>query len=277
MRRPVTFESRGLRLAGILAVPDRFNGRGVALVHGWSGYRIGPHRILTRTARRLNDAGFATLHFDLRGRGDSQGEYDHTDLDMMIEDTLNAARFLRAETGCGDAALLGICSGANVAIGAATLDHAISSVVAWSALTFQKQVTGRQRAASRRGALLTYLRKLFQLETWRKILTGRVNYRLVRRAVKGDGPAKGERNLKDSSRDILAELASYPGRILFIHGSKDAEGMVGREHFQEFFAGAEARAEFHLIEGANHSFYSLAWEREIVDRSIAFLSGRPER
>ena len=272
MREVVTFTSGGLRLAGILGRPDANAGNGVVLVHGWSGYRIGPHRILARTARRLNAAGFATLHFDLRGRGDSAGDYDETDLDMMNEDTVAAAQALKERAGCGTVALLGICSGANVALGAATLDRSLAPVVAWSALPFQKQVTAKQRGARRRGALTSYARKLFRRETWRKLVAGRVNYKLVRKAVRGsDAVTRQGRNLKDSRRDILAELADYPGRVLFIHGSKDAEGMAGREHFQAFFADRPGQAEFHLVEGANHSFYSLAWEREIVDRSLAFL------
>ena len=272
MREVVTFTSDGLRLAGIHGKPKGDTPKGVVLVHGWSGYRIGPHRILARTARRLNEAGFATLHFDLRGRGDSEGEYGDTDLDMMIADTVAAARVLKERAGCGAVALLGICSGANVALGAATLDNSLAPVVAWSALPFQRQVTARQRGARRRGALATYAHKLFRWETWRKLITGRVNFKLVRKAVQGsDAVSREGRNLKDSRRDVLAELSDYPGRVLFVHGSKDAEGMAGREHFQAFFADRPRRAAFHLVEGANHSYYSLAWEREIVDRSLAFL------
>jgi len=272
--KAVTFESDGARLVGILAEPDAPPARGgVVLVHGWSGYRIGPHRILVRTARRLNQAGYATLHFDLRGRGDSQGDYAQVDLDMMISDTLRAAELLRSRTACPELVLLGICSGANVALGAATIDKSISRVVAWSALPFQKQAGREQRTARRRAHALAYLRKAFRPETWRKLLAGRVHFELVRRALKGDAPVQGARNLKDSSRDILAELADYPGRILFIHGSKDAEGMVGRDHFTAFCAERGVAAEFHLIEGANHSFYSLHWEQELLDRTIAFLAG----
>ena len=149
--RPVTFDSDGCRLFGVLGAPEgEANGQGVVLVHGWSGYRIGPHRILVRTARRLNAAGYATLHFDLRGRGDSEGDYDDVDLDMMIADARHAVAFLREQGDCESVSLLGICSGANVALGAATLDTTIRHVIAWSALPFQKQASTRQHTARRR-------------------------------------------------------------------------------------------------------------------------------
>ena len=51
----MTFESAGLRVYGMLGLPDRAEPgrRAVILLHGWSGYRIGPHRMLVRMARRF--------------------------------------------------------------------------------------------------------------------------------------------------------------------------------------------------------------------------------
>lgn len=272
--KPVVFDSGGTRLVGILGEPPSgaASGIGVVLAHGWSGYRIGPHRILTRTARRLNEAGYVTLHFDLRGRGDSGGEYASTDLDMMIADANRAAEFLREEAGCAQVCLLGICSGANVCLGAATLDKAVKAVAAWSALPFQKQAGAKQAAARRKGNLAAYARKLLRPSTWLKIVRGRVHYGMVGKALKGsDAAESGGRNLKDSERDILAELADYPGKLFFVHGDKDAEGMAGREHFQEFCKENNLQAGFYLVEGANHSFYSLKWEDDIVERTIRFF------
>ncbi|HRU06930.1 MAG TPA: hypothetical protein P5137_14285, partial [Candidatus Brocadiia bacterium] len=70
----------------------------------------------------------------------------------------------------------------------------------------------------------------------------------------------------------LEELAACPARILFIHGSKDPEGMAGREHFMDFYQRRRLAADWHLVEGANHSYYSLAWENEIVERSLRFFA-----
>lgn len=276
MSRPLTFQSEGARLSGIFAGPETEpKHAAVVLVHGWSGYRIGPHRMLLRTARCLNRAGYATLHFDLRGRGDSEGDYATTDLDMMIRDTMEAIRAAQRESTCDKVWLLGICSGANVAIGAATLSPGVCGVVAWSALPYQKHVTHEQQSARRQANLMEYVRKAFRLQTWKKVIAGRVNYRLVRSALRGsDAVRSGDRNLKESARDIMSDLKSYRGRILFVHGSKDPEGMVGRQHFMEFHEHHGLEARFHLVEGANHSYYSLAWESAIVEASLAFMEER---
>ena len=117
MESPVTFTNEGSNLFGLLHQPDGAAPRmGAVLLHGWSSCRMGPHRILVETARRLAGLGVAALRFDHRGRGDSEGDDDSADLDGMISDALAAADFLRERTGVRDLAMIGICSGGNVAL-----------------------------------------------------------------------------------------------------------------------------------------------------------------
>jgi hypothetical protein len=223
-------------------------------------------------ARAFNQAGVATLRFDLRGRGDSEGDPFETDLDGMISDTCRAARFLGEKTGVQNVALLGICSGANAAIGAATLMPEIKELILWSILTFQPQKK-RTDALRRTGHYgLGYAAKLFRGQTWRKLLTGRINFRMVGRVLFGNrGAAKEERNRKDSKRDIMAEFGRFRGRALFIHGSRDPEAPGAREAFQRFCPAHSIPCEFILLEGSNHNFHSAKWKSEVMRRSISWL------
>ena len=275
MERPVGFQSGQHALLGILGRPSRPEpgGRGVVLIHGWGGYRIGPHRILVHTARRLMREGCHTLRFDLRGRGDSEGDAEKASLDDMIEDTLAATDFLLAETRAKRVALLGICSGSNVAIGAATLrPDALGELVLWSVLPFQPERKARQR---RRRALYYaggYLRKALRPGTWKRLFRGEVNVRMVGRAIAGEKrPSAGQRNLRDSARDIMAAFEEFQGRALFITGTKDPEGMEGRELFNELHRAGKLNAEFHLVEGATHSFYAQAHEKAVIERTVTWL------
>jgi uncharacterized protein len=276
--RPVSFDSDGLRLFGVLGLPDGSPKSGLVLIHGWSGYRIGPNRILVQAARAFNNAGVATLRFDLRGRGESEGDMMQTDLDGMIADACRAVDVLIAEVTLTDVGLLGMCSGANVAIGAGTLRSDVRNLLLWSVFTFQPQRkrTDDVKRTGRHAA--TYFRKMFRLATWGKLVRGRVNFRMVGRVLaKGDAAMQGQRNLKDSSRDIMAEFAQFKGRCLFIHGSRDAEAQGAREVFQEFCPLHDIPAEFALIEGANHNFHSAKWKSEVIARSIDWcLSRTPE-
>ena len=276
MERPVGFQSGQHALLGILGRPSRPEpgGRGVVLIHGWGGYRIGPHRILVHTARRLMAEGYHTLRFDLPGRGDSEGAAEKTCLDDMIQGALAAADFLSRETAVKSVTLLGICSGANVAIGAATRrPGALQELVLWSALPFQPQQRARQRRRRAWFYLGRYARKMLRAETWKRLVRGDVNLRMVGRAVAGEKrPAAGEANLKDSSRDIMSAFSAFTGRSLFITGAKDPEGMEGRELFDRHGRANGLDAEFHLVAGATHSFYDPAHESEVIERTMSWLT-----
>ena len=84
----------------------------------------------------------------------------------------------------------------------------------------------------------------------------------------------GRRNLKDSKRDIQAELAAFSGRALFVHGAADAEGLSGwREVLGPFLA---ANRVDHLqveVPGADHDYHSLSAKRRVIGAAADFLTG----
>lgn len=275
MERPVSFQSGGARLFGTLGDPDSAAPKqGIVIIHGWSGYRIGPHRILVAAARAFNESGAATLRFDLRGRGDSEGDPFDVGLDDMIDDALAAIDFLKNETGCERVGLLGMCSGSNVAIGTATLNPEIRDLILWSILTFQTHKKAGDSA--RRGGrfAVEYARKIFRADTWRKLFRGAINFKMISKVIFGGEPKaqQGERNLKDSKRDIVSEFEKWRGSCLFIHGDKDPEAPGARDVFMELCASQDnIRAEFDLVEGANHNFHSAEWKSRVIKRSIEWF------
>jgi pimeloyl-ACP methyl ester carboxylesterase len=284
MERPVSFESDVL-LRGVLNAPD---GAVVAVVfsHGWSGYRCGPHRMFVNAARRFAEAGIASLRFDFRGRGDSAGDAAATDLDGMIADLLAAAEFVRSETGIERIYPLGLCSGGNVALGAAATarGHApearsaeggtgFAGLVLWSTPLFTPQKPKGDRARRRAFFIADYAKKLFRRETWAKLVRGKIDFRGVARTVKGREAPEG-RNPKDSRRDIMADLAGFRGRALFIYGSRDDEAIGAPETYAAFCKEHGIPAAFHTVDGANHSYYSVAWEREVIETTLDWLQAR---
>ena len=247
---------------------------GVVFVHGWSGYGIGPHRMFVNAARKLTPGGFHCLRVDLRGRGDSLGDERTADLDGMIDDVLAGVKLLRANA-VRDVFLLGICSGGNVSLGAASLDKSIAGLALWSTplfAPFKKKTEELRRTGF---FLVNYFRKLFRRETWAKLFSGNINFRLITRILMGRGrgspkPA-GERNPKDSLHDIMTELKGYRGRALFIYGSADDEAAGAPEFYRTYCDANSIPCTFHTINGANHSFYSLDWEREVIEHTAAWL------
>src|SRR5271155_4010986 len=74
VRRPVSFYSEGSRIAADLFLPADFEpGQkrpGIVLCHGFTGVR---QLMLPEYAQRFAEAGYASLIFDYRGFGDSEG------------------------------------------------------------------------------------------------------------------------------------------------------------------------------------------------------------
>ena len=245
----------------------------VITLHGWGGYRIGPHRFMVKLCRALAGAGMSSLRFDFRGRGDSTGSVQAATLDTMIEDTCRAIEFARTRAADSRITLWGICSGGNVAIGAATLKDEVRHLVLLSTLPFIPQKKSGEKIARTTEQAGSYVRKLFRLATWKKLVTGAVNFSGVRKALFGHygKPEDTRRDPKDSARDIMAAFANYKGAAHFIYGGADREAAEAREHYAAFTAGHRIPATFEIIEGSNHDFYSLAWEERIIRETIGWV------
>lgn len=276
--------ARGERLVGVwhastveIPVPtSRADTRAtIVMLHGWSGYRTGPHQMLARAAREFAARGHGVLRFDFAGRGDSEGDAQTATLATMADDARAALAWCAAR-GHNDIVLLGLCSGCEVAFPVA--DEAnVKALALWSAPVFaagQGDEIARNRKRSEN--LKTYARKALQPATWRKILTGRVDVAGVQRAASGGG-GEAVRNTEDGSVGNLprgwraqgiAAFEKFRGPRLLVYGSADPTMPAALEWQRTH--GKSATSE-HFIEGANHSFYGLQWELEVVETTARWL------
>ena len=98
MRKPVTFYSEGVKLAGDLYLPDELarGGKraGIALCHGYTGVR---NIYLPDNARALNAVGYVVLNFDYKGWGDSEGPKTRLAPYSRVADVQAALTFLAAQ------------------------------------------------------------------------------------------------------------------------------------------------------------------------------------
>lgn len=115
------------RLVGILTLPSAMEPRLVlGLVNSGFIPRSGPFRVYTQLARRLAEAGVATLRFDLGGLGDSAVGTEG-DLRSRTQADLRAAvDTIKTALPGVPVALGGICSGAEDAFRYAETDERVS-------------------------------------------------------------------------------------------------------------------------------------------------------
>ena len=267
----------GERLIGVwTSATEKELARGtIVMLHGWSGYRTGPHLMLSRAAREFATCGHSVLRFDFAGRGDSEGDADGTSLATMAEDTRAALHFC-AERGDDRIILLGLCSGCEVAFAVAG-DLGVQALVLWSAPVFaagQGDEVARKR--KRIENLASYASKALKPATWRKILTGRVDMAGVQRAASGGG-GETARNSEDGAvgnlprgwRALAIEnFKKFRGPRFLVYGTADPTVTTALQWHRKH---GHNEPDEHMVAGANHSFYGLAWEREVIDTTMRWL------
>lgn len=104
----------GLRLAGSLVQPGQPADCAVVLVHG-GGVTREEGGFFTRLAAGLAAAGVASLRYDLRGHGESEGTQQDSPLTAHLNDIRVALAHLRDSTGASRMSLLGTSFGGGLA------------------------------------------------------------------------------------------------------------------------------------------------------------------
>jgi uncharacterized protein len=253
MENLVEFRNRrGKLLRGMIHRPNLLSrGRrvpGVVFFHGFTGDRMESHWIFIKCARALALQGIASLRFDFYGSGESEGEFREMTLAGEIADALAAVSFLRRQKGIDPdrIALCGLSMGGAVAACAA------------------------QRARARALAL------------WSAVADTRIFLNLARSLARPfPGPS---RNLEYDAREVSSRflkevvkvkpvqaIARYRGPTLIIHG--DADDSVPCAHAEMFFRASPAPIkEKFILGGADHTFTSIAWERQVMDWTLDWFA-----
>lgn len=99
MEQFAQFAVSGQRLYGMLHIPDgdkpASGWPSVVVLHGFTGNRGGDHRLLPLLSRFLAARGVASLRFDFRGSGESEGDFAEMTVAREVEDVEAASRYVR--------------------------------------------------------------------------------------------------------------------------------------------------------------------------------------
>ncbi|GAB4160481.1 MAG: hypothetical protein Kow00107_08540 [Planctomycetota bacterium] len=263
---PVVFRgSKKRKLVGVLRLPPGAKA-GLVTVHGWGAGRMGPTNMLSDICSRFASEGFATLNFDLSGRGDSEGSAEEVTIDDMMADTKAAVEELKGR-GISKVCLFGLCSGGNAALGAVALGAEVDSVVAVSTLPFVPIEITSAKAKKTASFARGYFLKLFRAETWRKLFSGRISFKGVWRTLFGHASkssVRSERVLKDTKLQLPAMLKGFRGKLCHIYGSADPDSKPAGEWFEREYEAIGLKAEFLVLDRANHNFYSIEMRERIA-------------
>jgi exosortase A-associated hydrolase 2 len=151
----VTIAGEGGALHGILRTPEAPTQRAVVICDPFAEEKKCAHRPLTDLARALCEAGLAVLRFDLRGCGDSDGDFAQATLEGWAADLRAALAFVRERLSPQWLALGGLRTGAALAERVALADGGADALLLWEPVMDGKRYITQNLRRSMIKAMLT--------------------------------------------------------------------------------------------------------------------------
>jgi len=253
----------------------------IIFLHGGAGHRTGPHRMFVKLARGLTNKGFYCCRFDFRCRGFSDGSHENITNKSMLSDLEVVISSLKNIYKAECFVLLGICSGAKLAIyyainGTRKIDHviALSSPLLTSSDNINKEI--KQTKTN----IKEYIKKIAYINTWEKCTSGRFHYDPILKNILS--PLKNIAfyikkfflsSFRSSGSSLITEQKSnnntynsfrnFNGNILLIHGENDPYSELSINQIIKLCNKCNIECDLYVISGGGHSFYSIKWENEI--------------
>ena len=240
---PTVFYSEGKQLVGIRHYPESETEKVVILCHGYTGHKAENKRLFVEAARAFARAGMMAFRFDFYGSGDSEGEFVETRISTNISNLKSAFGFVR-EMGFRRIGVLGISMGAATAVLTAAEGVVPDVLVLWSTVP-----DFRKLFESRAGTSLEGIQQeTYEYDGW-----------LVHRDFV----------LEAVQYDVAAALKELDVPKLIVQGSADDPLFV--EGFEQFRELGLAKADFALIEGAGHTYQTVAHRRAAISLTLDWL------
>ncbi len=318
MEKTVKFSNiDNYELYGIVHIPEKDlagnKKEGIIFVHSGASGRIGYGRQYVYYARRLCEEGFYVLRFDPHGMGDSEGNIPTCPMSefwsliqtgLYVDDTISSIDYFIHEHEVQDITLIGLCAGAVTAMLTAGKDKRIGSVIPISMPVIIDDPSidylGEKSAFNYRSYMANYIKKLGSLESWKRLLTLKINYEQIIRIVRKW--LKKELNLFDKLADnndenflvsgrldfnryILDSFINFTdrdGHVLFIY--EDENSRTYKEFRDEFHQRYilqsdkyQELCEVFTIKDANHLFTQRKWQEAVIEKVITWLKRETEK
>ncbi len=272
----VSFQSAGLRLHGVLGVPEGLRPseqRGAFLVlHGF-GSNSESQNVLQPT-RILSEFGYVTLRFDMRGCGKSEGEFGRVICLEQVEDLGHALEFLAQHPAVDPNRIgaIGSSFGGAVAVYAGGVNPRVAAVVsnggwghgerkfrgqhptpeAWAKFTKLLE-EGRTHRARTGKSLMVPRYDIVPIPNHVKENLDRQKVGMLAPNSVEEFPAETAQSMFDfRAEEVVGKIAPRP--LLLIHAANDS--VTPTEQSIELFKRAGQPSELHLLSGLDHFLFA---------------------
>ncbi len=269
MEKPVTFDSAdGLRLSGTIHVPDDLQPGerrpAFVVLHGFGSNSSAANTVAPATM--LCDWGYISLRFDMRGCGQSDGEFGRIICMDQVEDTQHALSFLgeRPEVLDDRVGLLGSSFGAAVSLYTAGIDGraaAVVAAVAWGngETKFRDQHSSPEAWARFTGMLVAGA--AHRKRTGESMMVSRYDIVPIPEHLRGhlatksvmEFPVETAQSMLDfRAEEVVGQIAPRP--LLLMHAANDS--VVPSSQSIELFKRAGKPSELHLLADVDHFMFA---------------------
>lgn len=266
MEENVTFTSDGLKISGIVHVPDNMPAGerrpAVIVLHGFGSNKSSANS--TWPAKTFCDWGYVTLRFDMRSCGESEGEPNHIICLEQVEDTKNAITYMqgRPEVDPGRIGLIGSSFGAAVTVYTAGVDERVTAAISSGGWGDGERKFRGQHLGDDWPRFLDMLERgrKHKAETGKSLMVPRyeivpIPEHLRNNLAKGSVmmfPADTAQSMYDfRADDVVGNIAPRP--LLLLHSSEDS--VTPTEQSIEMFKRAKQPADLHLLADVDHFMF----------------------
>lgn len=264
---PVTFQSDGLKLTGVVHTPDGLTAgerrAGFLVLHGFGSNKESPGAVVI--AEQMTKWGYVSMRFDFRGCGDAEGEHGHILCLDQVADTSNALTYMasRPDVDPNRIALVGSSFGAAVAVYTGGVDGRVAAVLSFGGWGDGERKFRRQHPTPESWARFTNMLeegRSYRARTGKSLMVPRYDIVPIPERLRGglskrsimEFPAETAQSMYDFRADEMVEkIAPHP--LLLVHSANDS--VTPTEESIEMFRRAKQPAELHLLSDVDHFMF----------------------
>jgi pimeloyl-ACP methyl ester carboxylesterase len=263
----VTFPSAGLKLSGVVHVPSglRPGERRAAflVLHGFGSNKTSSNTM--QPTKVLSELGYVVLRFDMRGCGESEGEFGHVICLEQVADTRSALTFLATHPAVDPARIgvIGSSFGGAVAVYTGGVDERVAAVVSnggWG--DGARKFRGQHKTPEEWERFIQMLDdgREHRAKVGKPLMVPRYDIVPIpphlRNNLAGNSihsfPADTAQSMYNFCADeVVGRIAPRP--LLLLHAANDS--VTPTEQSIELFKRAGQPAELHLISDADHFMF----------------------
>ncbi len=250
-RKPFLLENEGSNLFGVLHLPEKTRVAPVVLFfHGLGGNKVGRYRLFVELAERLSRSGIASVRFDFRGSGDSEGAFQKMTLSTQVSDAQTVFSMIEKHPQLDESrvGILGKSLGGVVGVLTAQEIPFIRSVAQWASP--------------------------FGAKPWAEQLLHKLDQEDFHKNIEFNGVVIHQELIKEfvtlNIEEALSQIQSKP--FLSIHGERDSS--VHPEHQQHYIRkreGAEGETRTLLLPSSDHDFGCVAEQEMLLSETLKWF------